>query len=167
MVNSVSCKCSLLPHKVGEAFLVLSEKEQYFYIEAQVSLNSLFSLCFFNLLLCCPTTNFWAIVEGTGSLNQCCCYFIAIFIEGQKEIRVNKFFLRLIAHKRFQRLYQDQLDFDILYTWRVNSTKGVEFDFLPCTLCPKSRGFYAKPGFFNTLSDDVYFYALNSELFQI
>ena len=27
---------------------------------------SLFALLF-NLLFCCPTTNFWAIVEGTGT----------------------------------------------------------------------------------------------------
>ena len=60
-------------------FEFLAEKEQYLYIETQVYLNFLFSLCFFNLLLYCPTTNFWDIVEGTGSIIQCWCSFITIF----------------------------------------------------------------------------------------
>ena len=68
LVNNVSCMCSLLPHKIREIFLVLDEEEQCHYIESQEYLNSLFSLCFFNLLLCCPTSNFWAVVEGTDSI---------------------------------------------------------------------------------------------------
>ena len=31
--NDISCKCSLLSHKVREIFSVLCEKEQYLYIE--------------------------------------------------------------------------------------------------------------------------------------
>ena len=92
------------------------------------------------------------------------CYF---YLKVKKEIRVKELFLRLIVNKRFQTLYQDQLHFDILYTWRVNNTNRVDVEFVLCTLSLKSWGFYAKHGFFNTFSGDLYFDALNSGLFQI
>ena len=139
---------------------IFTLKPRYLWI---LSFRSAFLICCFAV----PQPVFGLLLRGQAQWINVAVILLLFLLEGQKDIRVNKFFLTLIANKRFQRLYQDQLDFDILYTWRVNSTKGVEFHFLPCTLCPKSRGFYAKPGFFNTLSDDVYFHALNSELFQI
>ena len=57
LVKTASCKCSVLPQKVRETFLVWGEKEQYLDVKTQTYLTSLFLLCFFNLLLCCPTTN--------------------------------------------------------------------------------------------------------------
>ena len=57
LVNSASCKCSALPHKVTETFLVLAEKEQCLGIETQVYVNSLFLVSFFSVLLCFPITN--------------------------------------------------------------------------------------------------------------
>ena len=90
LVNNVSCKCSLLPHKVREIFLFLYEKEQYHYIESQEYLNSLFSLCVFNLLLCCPTSNFWAVVAGTDSIIHWFCPFIAAFLKVKKSFMRSK-----------------------------------------------------------------------------
>ena len=82
LVNDVSCKCSVLPHKVRETFLVLGEKELCLYIKTQVHLNSLFWLCFFQSVAFLDlTTNLLigVVAEGAGSIVQCCCSFIAIF----------------------------------------------------------------------------------------
>ena len=57
LVKTASCKCSVLPQKVRETFLVWGEKEQDLDVKTQTYLTSLLLLCFFNLLLCCPTTN--------------------------------------------------------------------------------------------------------------
>ena len=62
LINNVFCICAPLPHKIRETFSVLGEKEQYLYIETQEYLSSPFLLWFFNSLLCCPTTNFSAVV---------------------------------------------------------------------------------------------------------
>ena len=103
---------------------IFTLKPRYLWIP---SFRSAFLICCFAV----PQPTFGLLLRGQAHWINVAVILLLFLLEGQKEIRVNKFFLRLIANKRFQRLYQDQLDFDILYTWRVNSTKGVEFDFLP------------------------------------
>ena len=167
MVINVSCKCSLLPHKVRETFLVLSEKNNIFMLKPRYIWTPSFPSAFSTCCVAVPQSAFGLLLRGQAQWINVAVLLLLFLLKGQKEIRVKELFLRLIVNKRFQRLYQDQLHFDILYTWRVNNTNTVDFEFVLCTLSLKSWGCYAKHGFFNTFSGDLYFDALNSGLFQI
>lgn len=56
------------------------------YWNLRISELSLFAL-FFNLLFCCPTTKFWAIVEGAGNNPMLMTVPLFLFLlEGQKRL---------------------------------------------------------------------------------
>ena len=89
LVNNVSCKCSVLPHKVRETSLVLGEKEQCLYTKTQVHLNSLFSLCFFqSVAFLDPTTNLLKglLSKGQAQSSNAVVLLLLFFLKGQKEI---------------------------------------------------------------------------------
>ena len=80
LVNSASFKCS---DKVREKFFMWKRT-----ITLHLNLGSyefpLFVL-FFNLLFCCPMSNFWDVVQVTGSIIQCQhCVILLIYLLGQK-----------------------------------------------------------------------------------
>ena len=89
LVNNVLFKCSVLPHKVRETFLVLGEKEQCRYIKIQVYLNFLFSLCFFqSVAFLDPITNLLKglLLKRKAQSSNAVVLLLLFFLKSQKEI---------------------------------------------------------------------------------